>query len=167
MRPVELFVCFKALCIYLRERVNASRGNRRGGRRSRLPLSRDPYVGLDLRILRLLTWAKGRHLTYWATRVPQQLLLTVPRVILTYNKGWETKNQSITQFNTPYGCRMNARLLNTSKASTVFPHLFRKLSIQTFTKGRSYLGFGLGIEFSQFMCMRMAWDLIKIKSLVH
>ena len=58
--------------IYLRERENTSRGRRRvrGRGRGRLPTEQGPWHGAWSQDPEIMTWAKGRHLTHWATQEP-------------------------------------------------------------------------------------------------
>ena len=65
----SFFFFFKIL--FIRERENMSRGS--GRRRSRLnrePSEYGAWYGIWSQNPRVMTWAKGRHLTNWATQVP-------------------------------------------------------------------------------------------------
>ena len=63
-----LFVCFKILFIYLRVRAGAGGGGRRG--RNRLLAEHIARLGVWSQDPRIMTWAKCRHWTDWATQVP-------------------------------------------------------------------------------------------------
>jgi len=74
-----LTIFLKILFIYLRERVRERESTRGGsGRgRSRLPAESRARRGAPSQDSRMMTWAKGRRLTNWATQAPLSTPLLV------------------------------------------------------------------------------------------
>ena len=72
MQRSSLFL-FKDLCIYLTERASAQAGGGadRGRKRSRLPAKQGAQCGAWSQDPGIMTWAKGRCFTDWATQVPR------------------------------------------------------------------------------------------------
>lgn len=62
---------FKRICLFIWQKERTSRGRGRRGGRSRLPA--EPRRGARSWDPEIVTWAKGRTFTDWATQVPFKL----------------------------------------------------------------------------------------------
>ena len=82
-KVVFVLILKNILFIYLTnwERKRAQAGERAGEGEADSPQSREPDTGLDTRTIRIMSWAEGRCLTYWATQAPPKVVFK-----LTMNK---------------------------------------------------------------------------------
>ena len=90
-----IFFFFLRFCLFIwqREQESASQESSRGRGRSRLPVDLGAPCGAPSQDLGIMTLAKGRHLTDWATQVPPPHYLLKKIFVTNYIhplEHWET-----------------------------------------------------------------------------